>query len=53
MAKGIVLTKADLDRVRAKDAKATPAQRRAMSKALVESNSEANTPKSARKKKKV
>lgn len=52
-AKGITLTKADLDRVRAQDAKASPARRRAISKGLVEANTEANTPKSARKKRKV
>ena len=41
-AKGYTITKADAARIRAKDAKMTPEQRRAASKALVEANSESN-----------
>ena len=52
-AKGIVLTKSDLERVRARDTMMTPAQRRATSKALVEANTAANAPKTVHKKKKV
>lgn len=52
-AKGITLTKADFDKIRARDAMMTPAQRRATSKALVEANTAANAPKRVHKKKKV
>lgn len=41
-AKGYTITKADAARIRAKDAKMTPEQRRAASQALVEANSSAN-----------
>lgn len=47
--KSFTFTKADLAKIKAKEAKMTPAQRRAASKALVESNSAANTPKNKRK----
>ena len=41
-AAGYTITKADAARIKAKDAKMTPAQRRATSKALVEANTAAN-----------
>ena len=49
-AKSVTFTKADLDKYKAREAKMTPAQKKAVSKALVEANSAANTP---RKKKKA
>ena len=42
MAKGYTVTKADAARLKKKDAKMTPAQRRAVSKGLVEANTAAN-----------
>lgn len=50
---GITLTKADLAKVRAKDAKMTGAQKRAASKALVEANTAANSIGRYRQKKKA
>lgn len=46
MAKGYTVTKADAARLKAKDAKMTPAQKRAVSKSLVQANSAANRVKS-------
>ena len=45
-ANGYTITKADAARLKAKDAKMTPAQRRAVSKGLVEANTAANRMKS-------
>ena len=42
-------TKADLARLKASEAKMTPNQKRAVSEALVKSNSAANTPKTKKK----
>ena len=50
-AKTYEFTKEELAKIKAKDAKMTPAQRRALSKALVEANSAANN--IGRKKKKA
>lgn len=47
--KGFTITKAYAAKLKAKDEKMTADQRRAVSKALVNSNSEANTPKKSRK----
>ena len=43
--KSYTFTKAELAKIKAKDAKMTPAQKRATSKAIVTANSAANTPK--------
>ena len=40
---GYTLTKEDFERIKARDAQMTPEQRREVSKALVEANTEANT----------
>lgn len=48
-AKSYVLTKADVEKFKAKEAKMTPAQRRAASKDLVEANTAANSPRKKRK----
>lgn len=45
-ANGYTVTKADAARIKAMDAKKTPAQKRATSKALVEANTAANRMKS-------
>ena len=45
-ANGYTITKADAARLKAKDAKMTPAQRRATSKGIVEANTAANRMKS-------
>lgn len=52
-AKGLTLTKADLARVKANEAKMTGEQRRAVSKALVEANTAANTMATSRRRKKA
>lgn len=49
MAKSFTFTKADLAKIKASEQKMSPTQRRAVSKALVQANSAANTP--AKKKK--
>ena len=41
-AEGYTITKADAERIKAKDAKMTPEERRALSKDLVEANTAAN-----------
>ena len=46
MANSFTFTKNDKAKLRAKDAKMTPAQRRSVSKALVEANTSANRMKS-------
>lgn len=42
-------TKSDLNKIKAKESKMSPEKRRAVSKALVEANTAANTPKKKRK----
>lgn len=49
-AKSITFTKADLARIKEKEAKMTPTQRRAASKALVEANTAANNAPKRKKK---
>ena len=44
--KSYTITKADAARIKAKDAKMTPTQRRSVSKGLVEANTSANRMKS-------
>lgn len=52
MAKGFTFTKAEIAKYKEKEAKMTPVQRRAASKALVEANTAANKALSTPRKKK-
>lgn len=47
--KSFTFTKTELAKVKAREAQMTPTQRRAASKALVEANSAANTPRKRKK----
>lgn len=49
MAKSYTFTKAELNKIKNSEAKASPAKKREISKALVDANSAANTPKKKRK----
>lgn len=48
-AKSYTFTKAKLNKMRSDEAKMTPSRKKAVSKALVEANSAANTPKKKKK----